>query len=42
MLSQSIGSKYYNKAAGSIGDIGCFSFQSYKMLNSGEGGQMIL
>jgi L-glutamine:2-deoxy-scyllo-inosose/3-amino-2,3-dideoxy-scyllo-inosose aminotransferase len=32
------GSRWRDKPAGSIGDIGSFSFQSSKILNSGEGG----
>ncbi|GAG35206.1 unnamed protein product, partial [marine sediment metagenome] len=33
-----IGSKYKNIFAGSIGDIGCFSFHARKNITSGEGG----
>ncbi len=39
--AHSLGTKWHGKNIGTIGKIGCFSFQSYKMLNSGEGGIMI-
>jgi dTDP-4-amino-4,6-dideoxygalactose transaminase len=35
---QSIGSSYYGKQTGSIGDIGCFSLYASKVLTCGEGG----
>ncbi len=35
------GGEYKNKKLGSIGDAGCFSFQSSKNLTSGEGGMVI-
>lgn len=39
--AHSLGTKWGGRNIGTIGKIGCFSFQSYKMLNSGEGGVMI-
>ena len=39
--AHSLGTTWNGKKIGTIGDIGCFSFQSYKMLNSGEGGIFI-
>lgn len=36
-----IGSKYHGKMAGSIGEIGCFSFQGAKMAVMGQGGALI-
>jgi len=36
--AHSHGSLWRDRGAGSIGDIGCFSFQSSKSLNAGEGG----
>jgi L-glutamine:2-deoxy-scyllo-inosose/3-amino-2,3-dideoxy-scyllo-inosose aminotransferase len=32
------GAKWRGKGVGSIGDLGCFSFQQYKVMSSGEGG----
>uniref|UniRef100_UPI003F69CCDA DegT/DnrJ/EryC1/StrS family aminotransferase n=1 Tax=Marivivens donghaensis TaxID=1699413 RepID=UPI003F69CCDA len=39
--AHSLGTKWHGKNIGTIGQIGCFSFQSYKMLNSGEGGILV-
>ena len=39
--AHSLGTLWHGKKIGTIGKIGCFSFQSYKMLNAGEGGIMI-
>ncbi|MDX1780864.1 MAG: aminotransferase class I/II-fold pyridoxal phosphate-dependent enzyme [Thalassovita sp.] len=39
--AHSLGTKWHGKNIGTIGKIGCFSFQSYKLLNSGEGGILI-
>jgi len=39
--AHSLGATWKNKKSGTLGDIGCFSFQSYKLLNSGEGGILI-
>lgn len=35
---QAHGARWRNQSVGSIGDMGCFSFQSSKNINSGEGG----
>ena len=35
------GGKYCNQGAGSMGDLGCFSFQESKLLSAGEGGIVI-
>ena len=35
------GGKGHNKGAGATGDLGCFSFQSSKLMTSGEGGGVI-
>ena len=35
------GAEYRGKKLGSIGDAGCFSFQSSKNLNAGEGGMVV-
>jgi len=39
--AHSLGTLWQERKIGTIGDIGCFSFQSYKMINAGEGGIMI-
>lgn len=39
--AHSLGTTWNGQNIGTIGKIGCFSFQSYKMLNAGEGGIMI-
>lgn len=39
--AHSLGTTWDGRNIGTIGKIGCFSFQSYKMLNAGEGGIMI-
>ena len=39
--AHSLGTQWHGQNIGTIGKIGCFSFQSYKMLNAGEGGILI-
>jgi dTDP-4-amino-4,6-dideoxygalactose transaminase len=39
--AHSLGTEWNGRKIGTIGKIGCFSFQSYKLLNSGEGGILI-
>lgn len=39
--AHSLGTVWDGQNIGTIGKIGCFSFQSYKLLNAGEGGIMI-
>ncbi len=39
--AHSLGTVWDGRNIGTIGKIGCFSFQSYKLLNAGEGGIMI-
>jgi dTDP-4-amino-4,6-dideoxygalactose transaminase len=36
--AQAFGSRWHGRPLGSIGDVGCFSFQQRKVLNCGEGG----
>ena len=36
--AHSLGTTWHGNKIGTLGDAGCFSFQSYKMLNAGEGG----
>ena len=38
--AHALGSKFYNKKCGSIGDIGCFSFYPTKIITTGEGGMV--
>lgn len=39
--AHSLGTQWHGRKIGTIGKIGCFSFQSYKLLNAGEGGILI-
>ncbi|MFT6674435.1 MAG: dTDP-4-amino-4,6-dideoxygalactose transaminase [Sulfitobacter sp.] len=39
--AHSLGTLWHDRKIGTIGKIGCFSFQSYKMINAGEGGMLI-
>ena len=39
--AHSLGTTWNDKNIGTIGKIGCFSFQSYKLINAGEGGILI-
>jgi dTDP-4-amino-4,6-dideoxygalactose transaminase/alpha-ketoglutarate-dependent taurine dioxygenase len=39
--AHSLGTLWNGKKIGTIGCIGCFSFQSYKLVNAGEGGILI-
>lgn len=39
--AHSLGTTWDGRKIGTIGRVGCFSFQSYKMINAGEGGIMI-
>lgn len=39
--AHSLGTMWRGKKIGTIGKVGCFSFQSYKMINAGEGGILI-
>jgi dTDP-4-amino-4,6-dideoxygalactose transaminase len=39
--AHSLGTEWDGRKIGTIGAIGCFSFQSYKLINSGEGGILI-
>ncbi|MEL7461565.1 MAG: aminotransferase class I/II-fold pyridoxal phosphate-dependent enzyme [Pseudomonadota bacterium] len=39
--AHSLGTTWGGRNIGTIGRIGCFSFQSYKLLNAGEGGILI-
>jgi len=39
--AHSLGTTWNSRNIGTIGRVGCFSFQSYKMINAGEGGILI-
>ena len=39
--AHSLGTLWNGKKIGTIGKMGCFSFQSYKMVNAGEGGILV-
>jgi dTDP-4-amino-4,6-dideoxygalactose transaminase len=39
--AHSLGTTWNGKNIGTIGRVGCFSFQSYKMINAGEGGILV-
>ena len=39
--AHSLGTKWHGRNIGTLGAIGCFSFQSYKLVNAGEGGILI-
>ncbi|WP_322894346.1 MULTISPECIES: DegT/DnrJ/EryC1/StrS family aminotransferase [unclassified Yoonia] len=39
--AHSLGTTWHDRNIGTIGKIGCFSFQSYKLINAGEGGIMV-
>lgn len=39
--AHSLGARFKGKYAGTFGLAGCFSFQSHKMINAGEGGMLV-
>ena len=39
--AHSLGTLWHGEKIGTIGRVGCFSFQSYKLINAGEGGLMV-
>ena len=39
--AHSLGATWSGQKVGTIGRIGCFSFQSYKLVNAGEGGMLV-
>ncbi|WP_270729506.1 DegT/DnrJ/EryC1/StrS family aminotransferase [Shimia sp. Alg240-R146] len=39
--AHSLGTTWNGRNIGTIGNVGCFSFQSYKLVNSGEGGILV-
>ena len=39
--AHSLGTLWHGRKIGTLGKVGCFSFQSYKLVNAGEGGMLI-
>lgn len=39
--AHSLGTTWRGRLIGTLGTLGCFSFQSYKMVNAGEGGMLV-
>ncbi len=39
--AHSLGTTWHGRSIGTLGRIGCFSFQSYKLVNAGEGGILV-
>ena len=39
--AHSLGTTWSGRKIGTIGRVGCFSFQSYKLVNAGEGGMLV-
>jgi len=39
--AHSLGTTWHGRKIGTLGRVGCFSFQSYKLINAGEGGILI-
>jgi len=39
--AHSLGTLWHGRKVGTLGRIGCFSFQSYKLVNGGEGGMLL-
>jgi len=39
--AHSLGTTWHGRNIGTIGRVGCFSFQSYKLVNAGEGGILV-
>jgi 8-amino-3,8-dideoxy-alpha-D-manno-octulosonate transaminase len=40
-VAQANGGTYHGKRLGSLGDLGCFSMQQYKIITAGEGGMVV-
>lgn len=40
-VAQANGGTYHGRALGSIGNVGCFSFQQHKLVTAGEGGMVV-